>query len=947
MDIDEIFVDIQAQISREKFKLDAILNELKELKLDSSIAANMAFSFGISLLMILAYWFLRAKIKQVYKPRTLFSSPKTGFFTFATVLVSISEDKLINYIGIDGFIFLETLKFLFSLLFFLLVFAIPFVIVPICFTQTIDKNHIFVSLSIVNMKKGSRIYWVIVILSWMFSLYSLNALESFCRRFIELRQKFLTKPSSLHAIDFIESVKVAQKIYSYQQPGLGTSSEIQQEMFDEATQTIVAKRLPCGVTNNDKLMEYAVGLNLGTVKSVTFVEDCTDFLSLLNKKRQVVLNLEDAYAKLLTSVAKKIKLSLQQTNPEANQDVSMWCSSFYQYSSLSQQEKEDLLDRINGDITDLEENRPTRSFLGCFSPLGPGSRDSILYSLQELDKLDSALIRMKQNYEELLLAEQSQDAQQAVQDQAALAKPEEAFYSRYISLGPMVIYPPAAIIKPIAKSVHFRKAAIITYSSSYEASMSKQCLLEEEVINTKFIPAPCPYDISWYNLKDLCTKRYLKLFYKFMYLAIVLFWSVPTSIISVLTEIEFLDSITTQFFGKSISQWPKLRSVWVGFIAPKALTALSAFVPYMLINLAIKQGYICRSKILYTSARMYTWFLFIQPFLFTLTSSSFLTSLETIMKGGYTRVMIDFQETILKKSSFFFNIIMQRFSFDMAFAILAPTELIFRWALYSKVSSPRRSTGTVLPSNFPFSSALPKAVSIFPITMLYGFMSPVILFAGMVFYLVAYVVHCYQFLNVYTCAAESGGMYWKVNFQIIHASIALCSLSTVIQLLLAQSFKQAFLLIPSFIFIIFRGGKIKERYWPYFEVKPLKERIHPNVFPEQAELTRNDIIQQTGIDTCDRPAEDFLLAESIFLSQKVNQREIASEYFVRWLFLSNYYSCPITFPTRCDIYFPDHFFEIFKYYYEVFLTSSPTDPTQQQSSGRSANIETTRDGSAI
>lgn len=938
--LSDIFDLLKSKFSCPSNQIERVYDDLKRLGLDRAIGMNTAFCLVAFVGLVGLYSLGKWLWNYIYHCKSYYNSNKFPSYSLWSICFSfgLADRELVNHIGLDCYLFLQTHRLCFSLVIVMFFLTCPVITIPLLIRK-LDSAQIFLSLSVLNVDKNSWAWSFVVACMWIYVFYAMHALEEFYKLNVELRQEFLARPTGLMPIEVVDSVRVCQSTFCGEAEPLSPSAY--KQLFDIAACTVIAKRLPKSITNNEQLMEYVSGLHLGNVKCVTLVEASEDYLKLLVEKREnAVIELETAYSQLLANVCAKIEASLKGTNsfgtgqqsssatlsegaqqPTAT-TLHSWCASFYAYSQMSTEEKLALVERINQDHSAaFEQCRPkTFSLRSC------KRQDSIACCLQRIEEIDRQLMQLKLEYSEREQQPPTVEAIAAEQLQRQLSGSEEepSERMRFYSIGPMMIYPFGAACLSFFTKLQTRKSAIITFSDRQEASLAKQCLIEQASINTKFVTAPPPTDIVWSNLGVFSTARIKPLLCKLSYLTIVLMYSVPIGIIAFFTERLFVQGFFREYFGWETSQWKWFAPLWEGLVAPAFLSAFIAIVPMALNGIAVSKGYISRSSISCHSANMYNWFLFLQPFLFTLISSSFFVFLKSIANGEYCHLMIDFQSTLLKKSSFFMNFIIQRMTIDMGLLLVRFPDLIFKWALFSPRGSPRKAANDLAPVPFPFSHTFPKVVAVFPVTIIYGTISPAILAVGSCYYFVSYVVHCYSLLNVFSHTAESGGMYWKSNFRVIMYSIILCCVATFIQLVLSGYFVKAILLIPLMVGLVMRGNKLEQTYSPFLDGVPLKQRKdgHPDAFVPAAARAREEMEQIYATSTT-ATARPFLLGESVKRACKLNQREMAGEYYARWLNLPNFYSCPISFEKEVEVMFVDGFFEVMKYWYEIYLVAQP------------------------
>lgn len=876
----EIFHNFQENFTC-TFSRESVKGILQNEQIDRAISINLLLSTTVGGALIVLFLLIRQRFKKVYFGKAVNSGRREGRIGVSSLFYS-SDLEVIRKIGVDKFVFLGTLKLLLWLLLGYSFVAVT-VLIPIYASNGVSWKNVFISTTILNVADDKRwTYWVVLVVSWLFQVFAMMNLQVFYERVVQLRRQFLGDPEFLHSEDYLEELQSA----------LPSGA---QNLLSSSKATVVAKYLPRDVNSDGKLAAYLELLRVGTVKRASFVRRSLDFGCMLVERHKLVIALEGAFVEALRAATQKIATAIAQASEQSGESLAKMIAEHFPYDSFTTAEKEQLIGRLLETEGDLIRPRRRRSFF--LLPKRKGC-DAIKLYLEKVQEIEGRL----QEYHKL-------------PQESAESTPEEPLKceKEFSLLSPLSFL---EMFSSLRWGRYFKGTAIVTFEGEEQANLVKQCLVEEENVETKFIAAPFPNDIIWRNLSDASRNSWWKIFCACSYICIICFWTVPIALLSYLTEYNHI----VRFFGEGAAKNARLRDFWSGAISPAILSGFVSLVPTFLDCIAIKRGYISRTQVSCQSARMYGWFLFIQPFLFTLLSGTIFNSFHSLSKGEFCRVLQDFQETLLKKSGFFFNLVIQRSTIELALVLLRPVDLICKTIFCSRIGSPTARTDCLAAPTFQFSYAVPKAISLFPMIVIYGCTSPILLMGGVAYYSLSWLCHGYSFLNVFAPTLESGAMYWPSNYEIVYASIILTSISTTVQLLLVQAYLPALIHIVSVIYVIWKGRKIRKENSKKMLSKPISRGCHRDAYSEKpTEATTGEK---------DAVANEEEPVESVNSQTRISTRTIRTQRLKNFCYAEDPYQHPANYTRRQEVFLPKGFFSTLKYYFEVFLPSIPTLNTE-------------------
>ncbi|KAK6461942.1 hypothetical protein DFJ63DRAFT_298315 [Scheffersomyces coipomensis] len=226
---------------------------------------------------------LRHRWPHIYAVRTLRKSynsarikplPK-GYFGWIFVIFAITDDEILNYSGLDAYVYLEFFKMgikIFSILSILAVIVLS----PIryYFTGNYDKDNIH-WLMVRSLYHYSfddpnnppdfsddfpQFMWVYPIFTYLFSIIIYYYLYEYTTKVLKIRQKYLASQNSI------------------------------------TDRTIRLDGIPKKLLNIDKLKEFVENLQIGKVSDIKLIYDWTPLEKLFNNRKKLISKLESHYS---------------------------------------------------------------------------------------------------------------------------------------------------------------------------------------------------------------------------------------------------------------------------------------------------------------------------------------------------------------------------------------------------------------------------------------------------------------------------------------------------------------------------------------------------------------------------------------------------------------------------------------------------------------------------
>ncbi|KAI9228200.1 MAG: hypothetical protein DHS80DRAFT_15931 [Piptocephalis tieghemiana] len=318
----------------------------------------------------------------------------------------------------------------------------------------------------------------------------------------------------------------------------------------------------------------------------------------------------------------------------------------------------------------------------------------------------------------------------------------------------------------------------IMFSRESYANAASQTLLFREYLQYITRIAPEKDDLYWPNVNapvlDTTARRWM---IKGMVAALVLFWAIPVSFVSLISSPKFL----VKKFPRL--EWildmdPTLLGLLEGLLPTLAVSALVGIIPTLFRSLSQWQGHRTWSGIhAATFGKMY-FFQYINVILvYTITGTITEMILELIEEPASIPSLLG--QTLPRVAPFFLNFtLLQGLLILPLMQLIRVSEVADQLLRLLLARTPREKAGARKPIPAPYGHLFTLPVLLLTIGWTYSVMAPPILLAGLVAFMVGRIIAGYNTQWVYTRRGESGGRIWEEVFSRLWWSLILFQLST-------------------------------------------------------------------------------------------------------------------------------------------------------------------------
>lgn len=730
---------------------------------DSAITSNGYTQVSAFLVMMVLYFLFRRRAPWVYypniknKPQHPCYQENPGLVSWIYPLITTKDTQLLSVVGLDGFMFLQTIKLLYRICFLISISAAPLLCYRFYNLQKKEKDsQLFIRLSIWRLT-DKNLYWCILSISYLTTFLIFYLIFIYYKRYVTLRQLYLAAPATMTSIPQMK--KISKELGSDQNSV---------DYINVASKTVFINRLPSTITNDEELEAYIKQLNIGEVESVSLVHDTYRLQKLYEQRDTVIQNME----KEITAAFNKTKKYFREEEQKCREsfgdlyshDLEKAALVLFENTRFTMRERVNILNGFMkyGDRF-LSKSWMNNAILGVH--------------LDKLKEINNEILREK---EELQHQNREESIEVPQANETLFTDTDVRNDVSFFSLKQIANFGKNKDLFTLDLPIN-RKKAFVTFKDQKTTGIVKQTKLGTRAFSSNIEPAPAPYDVLWKNITKaemsgfffgmISIGLYVLFNLAFLYIVIIIIQSLQ---VENNTENYIFRLL---FRGKS----GKVSSLYQGILAPLIYNILLYFVPIIikaLIHMEDTYSYSgVQAKLMYR----FSLFLFFNGFVATFICSLILTFVKGLHKEAVTVDILisEFGESIVKSSVFFFNTIVQRMCIGSAMVILKPSAFLYNFVIAPiAITTRRQAKEREFSPPIDFGNHIPNLLLIMPIALVYSCICPVIVIAAWVFYLFSYIIYKNDLLFATRNDYESGGSYWKPSINFIMLSVIAFQFST-------------------------------------------------------------------------------------------------------------------------------------------------------------------------
>lgn len=731
-----------------------------------AIKSNLIFQTIGLFCLILLYLVFRRKAPWVYYPN-IKNSPchpcyqeSPSFLSWLGPLFTIKDTSLLAIAGLDSFMFLQTIKLLYRICLIVAVFSTPILVYNYHQHRDYKDMEFFQKITISRHDKID-IYLIIVLASYILSLFILYLIFIYYKRFVTLRQIYFASPATMTSVPHLKKLSNV----------LGSDVD-SVDYVDIASRTVLIDRLPNEIKTEDDLKKYMESLEIGEIECVSLVYNTHTLQKLYERRDATIQNME----KEIAIGYKNLKELFENKN---NIEIKESFGDLH----LGKLESSVLSKFTDTKLSICESNKLFNIFLNKgdkFLPKTWFKKIGLGVYLDELNEINNDILEEKKKLEDVGVNEEKitvPEAGNTLYD-ATDIKNDVSFFSFEQIFNFRKNRSLFTVDLPFNK-----KRAFVTFKDQKLTGIIKQTLLGTRAFSSNITNAPAPYDVMWKNLSKseainfiseiFSTLMFIFLNIGFMYFATLIISSldVKKNTSNAIFQLPFIKNNKT------------FHSIYKGVFAPLVYNILLYFVPILLkslINMEDTISFSCaQSKLMHKL----TIFLFFNGFISTVIISLIINLFDIFNETemDYNLLVKELSNSIILSSGFFLNLVIQRLCIGSALVLLKPPAFIYNFLIAPFfIKTRRQEQERRFSPPIDFGNHISNLLLIIPIALVYNSISPIIVYAAFLFYLFSYLIYKNELMYSTRNDYESGGTYWRPTTRFIMLSIVFSQISNFI-----------------------------------------------------------------------------------------------------------------------------------------------------------------------
>jgi hypothetical protein len=689
--------------------------------------------------------------------------------------MKMTDDELLPWVGLDGFVFLQTIKLILGILTMLAVPAI-LVLCPAYFIGNKDVQGQWFTTFSVSHVSGPSALWIALAFNYYTAIVVFYGLYMFYRNLSIYRQVFLRNPDSC----------IAQVSMRRLSRTLG-SVDSARKVVNVSSRTVVITNVSSKYSKSEIVTMFA-DMGIEDISSVVIVQSRKKVRKMLVERNKLLEQLEGDLQKFYDNLVEHLCTSRGQSRKELE-------AAYGELERIGSAGRKDIMNVLIVE-NHFAEFRPKHKVSG-------EEVDSIAFRYKMLIKRDDELLEAARRFatdnERYVL---DMDESPYNDDEEEILPPSTVT-DFLVNHKTMVSWRQFLGVKGNVKDYGLTMwgtsmSIIVLFGSQRSATIAEQTLLSRRPFSMEVSQAPTADDIIWDNLYCPQGERFTRrLIGTIFYVMVNFLFTSADLLISPMLEPRTLEEYIP-FLGELLGMYPSLRGILTGILAPMVYNVFLLVAPYMLYGLSIFQGRTSKTSVQESLLEKYTWLLFLQSFVVFLLSSALFKVLEEVITGQYGEIIVRLRTQMPEHAAFFMNVILQRSAISLMFVLLKPSGLLLqllRRIIWRK--SLRKRAMYWEPDRVFLGALYPvHIVFVFMVTMSFIPLTPIISLAGLVFYGLAYLVFRYHFIFCYEIPHESGGKYWMFLPTPILVGCILGQVFSIIQISFLKGTIQALCMVP-------------------------------------------------------------------------------------------------------------------------------------------------------
>lgn len=891
------------------------------------IVSNLAIQIPVFLILVIVFLIVRRRKPWIYYPNVknlrqhpVYSDAESKYRWIKT-LFRVKDTQLLGLIGLDSFMFLQTLKLFLNIMIVICVSICP-VLCGYFYWKNSGEESFFLKLS--NKGRDGRCgLLMMVAMCYFVSLLVFYLVFIYYKRYIVLRQIYLTSPSTMTSIARLKGI-------SYKLPDDLTVVDA----IDVRSRTVLIDKLPTEIVTDSQCIQYMRNLDIGEVENAVLVKDTCYLQRLVEMKECLLQDIEKEIDRIFTEMQRHfvenevlVRLSFRNSNSslidsargisDDNKEKNVSGNEF----NYSMEEKVELSNWFLANAERFCHARGIKCVLRLHLLKLKNLKDKIAYERQKIIFENKPVGVSTPSSIQSLSTDMIEESNRSLNtvninvNNNLFIEPQNLDDQSFFSWNQIRNFRRNRVLFTL-DIPRGRRKAFVTFCDRKTTSIVMQSSIGSKVFSCNASQAPAPYDILWKNLPvDDTTQYFASTISYFIFFLIIVSYSYAA--IYLLGSLS-IEQNSQNIFFRFIARYKILSSIYSGFIGPCVYNLLQYLITFIFNTLLNLQGITSYSVFQAKLMHAFSLFSFFNSFLFICVGSIIYDIITATDTSNFTfdGIITATEKSIFKSSVFFVNTIIQRALIGTAIVLIKPAPFLFNFVvapLIIRTRRQRRELSYVPPINFGI--VIPDSLVVFSIVMGYAFISPIIVFVGLIFYLFTFIVYKNDLLYATKNEYESGGIYWIFTVKIIVYSVLIFQAVLFIKAYTSEYAFVTLLLLPLLLFDYMYVTGLKDMFERNSKYYPLnsREESYLDAFTSETLRQRLDMLTAWECDEDDSGDTDTLLiAEPSPVSpftqnpSNVAKAENAPP-------LTNFYQDPSLVPEKSRLILPSYFYIVIKY----------------------------------
>lgn len=728
------------------------------------VTTQLAIATFLGLFAFLSFSMLLKKLPKLYASRKyknngslrLPSWDNNKLFDWIPVLYNITDEQVLEYSGLDAYVFLGFFKMAIKLLSIYIVFSFG-IISPIRYhftgqyddgsddnnsnnlyktysntvgrlTKRLVNNVGTVSNSLNSTPENAGVYLCMyVIFTYLFTFIAINILMSQTKLVVSTRQNYLGKQNTI------------------------------------TDRTIRLWGIPVELRDIKALTTRIEQLKIGKVASVTICREWGRLNKLYHKRNHILRQLELKYAECPRSLRSENSAFVENYPLDHN-------NALVNISDVSN----NLRPTTN---TYVSSNRQSDNPITVETLLEQPFNNQNHSSINLLNTMQNSRVRTEMGGEEdsnvIYSQIQLKNKRPTIKIGLWGLFGEKVDAINYLEKQLTVI--DTEILQARRQHYSATPTAFVTMDSVANAQMAAQAVLDPRVHYFITRLAPAPHDIKWDHVCLSRKDRLIKIYSVSVFIGICsIFLILPVSYLATLLNLKTISRFWPSLgYLLEKNQWA--QNIVTGLLPTYLFTIMNVVIPYFYEYLTEYQGFVSHSEEEISLVSKNFFYIFVNLFLvFTLagTASNYWGYLSDTTKIAY-----QLATSVKEFSLFYVDLIILQGIGMFPFKLLLVGSLIGFPLVKIQAKTPRQRKEIYNPPIFNFGLQLPQPILILIITLIYSVMSTKIVASSLAYFVIGYYVYKYQLIYATDHLPHSTGKVWPLIFRRLIMGLLLSQLT--------------------------------------------------------------------------------------------------------------------------------------------------------------------------